>query len=146
VAAAVKIAAAEHKVVWVHFGASWCGWCHKLDAMFASAEVGPILAKHFVLTALTVDESADKKALENAGAAAYRDSLGAANAGLPYFAFLDAAGKKLGDSNSMPDGSNIGYPGNPKEDDAFMALLAEVSPSLTAAERATIAAYIATHP
>jgi thioredoxin-related protein len=25
-------AAAEQKAIFVHFGASWCGWCNKLDA------------------------------------------------------------------------------------------------------------------
>ena len=25
-------AAAENKAIFVHFGASWCGWCRKLDA------------------------------------------------------------------------------------------------------------------
>ena len=42
-------------------------------------------------------------------------SLGGKEAGLPFYAVLDANGKKLADANAMPGGKNIGYPGTPAE-------------------------------
>ena len=42
--------------------------------------------------------------------------------GIPWFAILDAKGEKLAKSEA-PDGSNIGYPVEPKEIDTFMAMI-----------------------
>ena len=71
---------------------------------------------------------------------------GGAKAGLPFFVFLDAKGGKIADSNGMPDGSNIGYPGNPKEVDAFGAVLIKAAPRMSTSERAAILDFIAKHP
>mgnify|MGYP003704433627 CR=1 FL=1 len=40
--AALTKAKAEHKNVFVHFSASWCGWCHKLEA-FMKTDEGQLL-------------------------------------------------------------------------------------------------------
>src|SRR4051812_15712818 len=82
---ALKTAKAENKTVFIHFGASWCTWCKLLDAMLSSPEVGKLFADHFVLVNLTVQESDDKKALENPGAQAIMEKNGAAKAGVPYY-------------------------------------------------------------
>jgi hypothetical protein len=42
--------------------------------------------------------------------------------GIPWFVILDAKGEKLARSEA-PDGSNIGYPVEPKEIDTFMAMM-----------------------
>src|SRR5262245_12966170 len=82
---AVKTAKAQDKVVLVHFGASWCSWCKRLDEMILGPELGKLFADHFVIVHLTVQESDNKKALENPGAEALMKAEGADKAGVPVF-------------------------------------------------------------
>src|SRR5438093_166386 len=142
---AANTARAENKNVLVIFGASWCGWCRKLDRLLA-APAGSAIANHFVVVELTVQESQDKKALENPGGDLVMAQLGGANAGLPFYAFLDAAGKTLANSNAMANGGNLGYPGDAQEVAAFDRLLQKTAPRMTSAERARIAEYLHAHP
>ena len=139
---AVKRAGAESKTVWVDFGASWCGWCRKLEAFLAAPEVKPIIDKHYLLVNLTVQESPDKKALENPGGSEVMASLGGKSAGLPFYAYLDGSGKRLANSMAMPNGGNIGFPANQEEMTAFMGLFDKTAPRLSADERGRLAAYL----
>lgn len=41
-ATAEQKAQAEHKTVFLHFGASWCGWCKRLDAFLNNPEIKPV--------------------------------------------------------------------------------------------------------
>ena len=142
---ALKTAKAQNKTVFVHFGASWCVWCKQLDAMLMSPEVGKLISDHFVLVNLTVQESDDKKALENPGAQAIMEKNGAGKAGVPYYLFLDANGKKLVDSLAMPKGANIGYPATPEEIKTFEGLLPKAAPRMTPAQRASVTDYLTKH-
>jgi thioredoxin-related protein len=142
---ALKTARTEKKTVFVHFGASWCEWCKQLDAMLSSQEVGKIISDNFVLVNLTVQESDDKKTLENPGAQEIMDKNGAGKAGVPYYLFLDKAGKKIVDSLAMPKGANIGYPATPEEIKTFEGLLPKAAPRMTAAQRALISDYLTKH-
>jgi len=142
---ALKTAKAENKTVFVHFGASWCEWCKQLDAMLSSQEVGKLISDNFVLVNLTVQESNDKKALENAGAQEIMDKNGASKAGVPYYLFLDKDGKKIVDSLAMPKGGNIGYPATPEEIKTFEGLLPKAAPRMTAAQRGSISDYLTKH-
>ena len=142
---ALETAKAGNKTVFVHFGASWCTWCKQLDAMLVSPEVGKLIDDHFVLVNLTVQESDDKKSLENPGAQEIMDKNGAGKAGVPYYLFLDRAGKKIVDSLAMPKGGNIGYPATPEEIKTFEGLLPKAAPRMTAAQRGQISEYLTKH-
>ena len=100
---------------------------------------------HFVSVVLVAQESGPKKALENPGSNDFMAAMGGASAGLPFFVFLDAKGKKLADSNVMPvpnkptaPPTNIGCPAAPEEIVAFGELLKKTAPRLNDAQRQTI--------
>src|SRR5262245_57677792 len=86
---ALQAAKAQNKTVFIHFGASWCKWCKQLDEMLHSTELKNLIHNHYVLVNLTVQESEDKKMLENPGAEKIMDNNGAGKAGVPYYLFLD---------------------------------------------------------
>ena len=143
--AAVKTANAQDKVVLVHFGASWCSWCKKLDEMLLGKQLGALFADHFVIVHLTVQESDDKKELENPGAEALLKGEGAGESGVPVFMFFDKTGKKIADSLALPNRANIGYPASPEEIAAFAGILQKTTPRMTAAQRTSIVEYLKQH-
>jgi len=139
---ATKIAKANHKVVLVHVGASWCTWCHRLDAMLNSKEVGPVMAAYYVIVPLTALEQGPNKALENPGVDSVMQALGL-QGGPPMFAFIDANGKEIASSFALPpNNENIGYPGTPEEIKTFGGLLEKTAPKMSAADRTTIIDYL----
>jgi len=140
--AAVQSAKAQGKSVLVHFGASWCSWCKRLDAMLESAEVGKIFHDNYVIAHLTIQESDDKKGLENPGAQEMANKAGAGKTGIPIYIFFDESGKTLATSLAMPNGGNIGHPATPEEIKAFEGLLMRTAPRMTAAQRAQIVKYL----
>ncbi len=129
-------ATAEHKAVFLHFGASWCSWCKRLDGFLDRPDIKPVFEKYFVPVKLYVQEHYDKKDLENAGADKLMEKLGGSGSGLPYFAFLSASGEPV--ANSKNDGNNIGYPGDPGEIDYFLKIRKKAAPQLTDADLHTI--------
>ena len=141
--AALKQAKAEQKGTLVLFGASWCSWCKRLDAMIDSKEVGKLFKDNYVITHLTIQEREEKVALENPGAQAMVDEAGGKGSGVPVYLFFDAAGKRVATSMAMPDGGNIGHPVTPEEIQAFDGLLAKSAPRMTATQRKQIADYLA---
>jgi len=143
--AAVKTAKSQDKVVLVHFGASWCVWCRHLDDMLQGPELGKLFADHFVIVHLTVQESDDKKQLENPGAEQLLAREGAGKSGVPVFMFFDQAGKKIADSLALPNRANIGYPASPEEIEAFAGILEKTTPRMTAAQRGSIVDYLKKH-
>src|SRR5262249_51167948 len=132
---AIKTAKAENKNILVNFGASWCGWCKRLNAFLHSPEFSKLISDNYILVYLTVEESPNKKALENPGAEELKARMGGAKAGVPFYFFLDKEGKKIGDSLAMPNGENIGHPANPQEIKAFEGLLERTAPHMTSGQR-----------
>src|SRR5450755_2687303 len=64
---AVASARAEHKVVLIEFGASWCVWCKSFNAFVHAPETERVVGNSYVVVNLTVQERGDKVALENPG-------------------------------------------------------------------------------
>jgi len=131
---AAKAQAQDSRAVWVIFHASWCGWCKKLDSFIEAQK--PTFDKYFVVAHIRVDEHQGSKFTDDPGAKALETSLGGANAGLPFFAFVKGDGMIV---NSMaPLKGNIGHPSQPHEVDWFMEMLQKAAPGMTAGERASI--------
>jgi thiol-disulfide isomerase/thioredoxin len=128
-------ATAEQKAIFVHFGASWCGWCKRLDAFLERPDIKPVFEKYFVPVKLVVQENDKNKALENPGADALLKDIGGP-AGLPYSGFLDAKGALI--VNSTHDGQNIGYPGEPREFDWFVKMMEKAVPRMSTQDLKTI--------
>jgi len=126
-------AAAEQKAIYVHFGASWCGWCKRLDAFLEQPDIKPVFEKYFIPVKLVVQESDNKKDLENAGAEELLKKWGGPD-GLPYSVFLDANGALIVNAkhpSPAGKGGNIGYPAQPGEIDWFVQMMKKAAPKIT---------------
>jgi thioredoxin-related protein len=129
-------ASTEQKTIFLHFGASWCGWCKRLDAFLDRPDIKPVFEKYFIPVKLVVHENDKNKALENPGADSLMQQFGGSSAGLPYFAFLDEKGNMI--VNSMLNGNNIGYPGEPNEIDYFLQMMKKAAPKMEDSDLKTI--------
>ncbi len=132
--AAYAKAAKENKKVFVKFSASWCGWCHKMDASLKDPLVEKYFNDNYIFVVLIVDENEKNKNLENPGAAEFRKKLNGDGVGIPFWAVLDAKKNILGDSymrtaeqTATDKGSNIGCPAQEDEVQAFIEVLKKTS-------------------
>lgn len=142
---AEHVAKQSHKNVLVIFHASWCGWCHRLDAFLDDPRFKSKFEKNYVVVHLDVMENANKKSLENPGGQELMASWGGAKAGLPFYVIFDDNGKQIGDSLA-PKTGNIGYPSEPSEVAYFMGLLKKTAPHLTSADKDAINKFLSTKP
>jgi thiol:disulfide interchange protein len=140
---ASKQASASGKNVFLIFHATWCSWCKRLDAALIDPEVKQIMEANYVITHLDVLERGEKiLTAENPGGKEILNQLGGEKSGLPFYAILDPAGKKLADSNVMPGNSNIGFPGSPEEIAAFDKILKQTAPRMTEEQRAAVTKHL----
>ncbi len=129
---ALKEADQSGKNIFVIFHASWCGWCHKMDNSMQDESIAGFFKNNYIVKHLTIDESKDKKDLENPGAQAIRTQYHGNEQGLPYWFILDKNGKLIADSrlidSSGKQGNNIGCPSQPDEVDYFIKVMRKSSP------------------
>jgi thiol-disulfide isomerase/thioredoxin len=146
-----KAQAKDGRAIFAVFGASWCGWCKRLDKFLESPEFKPIVSKYFVVAHFTVEESKGKEALNTPGGDELVKRLGGP-AGLPFYAFLDDKGGMIVNSILDPSskvkgaGGNIGHPAQPQEIDWFLTMLSRGAPRMTTEERAVADKYLRSQP
>jgi thioredoxin 1 len=87
-AAALKVAASEHRRVILDFGGNWCTDCHVLDGYFHDAANQPLIDASFVLVHINIGQRDSNLDL----AERYQVPL---NKGVPALAVLDRHGKLL---------------------------------------------------
>ena len=97
-----------------------------MDASLDDPSVKTYFDNNFVITHLTIDESADKKNLENPGAAALNKKWGGENQGIPFWVIMDKDGSILADSQVQP-GKNVGCPATNEEVAHFINVLKKTS-------------------
>ena len=131
---AYQTAAKENKKVFIIFHASWCGWCHKMDKSMNDESCKEFFDNNFVIRHLVVDESRDKKHLENPGAKEFRKKYGGENQGIPYWLIFDKDGKLLADSKIRSEGAgldtegdNSGCPATVQEVQFFIGVLKKIT-------------------
>jgi thiol-disulfide isomerase/thioredoxin len=141
---AYTAAKAGNKKVFVMFHASWCGWCHKMDAAMNEPAMKKFFDDNFVIRHLVVMESEGKKNLENPGAADLMKKYHGDKSGIPYWLVFDADGNLLADSklraegDGLEKGNNVGCPATEKEVAYFIDVLKKTT-KLTEPELTLIA-------
>lgn len=123
---AYQQASKENKNVLLIFHASWCGWCRAMDSSINDPSVKAYFNRSFVITHLTVLESANKKNQENPGAEDFLNSHGGKDQGLPFWIILDVHGNTLSDSRGK-EGKNIGCPATEEEVAHLISVLEKTS-------------------
>ena len=100
-AAGLAEATATDRLVFLHSGAPWCGWCKRLESWLERDDIIPIFFKDFVSVKIDVQEMVGGQDLI--------DSYTGSGAGLPWLAILEPDGTVIVDSYD-PNGRNIGSP------------------------------------
>lgn len=126
-------AGTENKKVFVIFHASWCGWCHKMEAAINDQLVKKYFDDNYIIRYLTVYESAGKESLENPGALELLKRYKGNDLGIPYWLVFDKDGNLLADSKArqsgggLETGDNTGCPAGEQEVAHFINVLKQTS-------------------
>jgi len=121
---ALQSAGRDGRAVFLHFGAPWCPWCHKLDDWLAGPRPSELLGRAFVERKIDVDRTVGGDEL-------LARLRGSSKGGIPWFALLAADGRVLATSDA-PKG-NIGFPVQPDEIAWFGGMLHKAGGKLDAA-------------
>jgi thiol:disulfide interchange protein len=88
IAEALAIAKKENKRVLLQFGANWCGWCHKLHALFQSnTAIADLLRRDYVTVLIDVNKEHNRDVDLKYGRPTKH--------GLPVIVILDSDAKQL---------------------------------------------------
>jgi hypothetical protein len=103
-----------------------------MDTALNDKSIKPFIDKNYLIKHLTVDESEDKKYLENPGAAALRTEYHGDQQGIPFWFIIDKEGKLLADSRLHSEdgkvtGNNVGCPAQTAEVAYFIKVLEKTS-------------------
>ena len=101
IADALAVAKKGNKRVLLQFGANWCGWCHKLHALFEKdAEIAATLKQSYVVVLVDVNKGHNQAINKQYG--------NPTRFGLPVIVVLDAEGKVLTtkDSGELEEGDH----------------------------------------
>jgi thiol:disulfide interchange protein len=124
---AMQQAEQEDQRVFLHFGAPWCGWCHRFEAWLAREEVAETLAQDFALVKIDTDRMTGGKDLLTRYA-------GEKPTGIPFSVVLEPDGTVV--TTVVNDkGENIGCPWTDEEIAAFGAVLARACRNIDAETR-----------
>lgn len=141
---AIQQAIKENKNIMVIFHASWCGWCRKMDSSLNDKSCKKFFDDNYVIMHLVVNESPDKKNLENPGVYQFRSKYNGDDLGLPSWLIFDKHGNLLADSQMRPSGANmatqgenVGCPASEKEVAYFIDVLKKTS-NLSAPQQVAI--------
>ncbi len=148
--AAEAQAGREHKNVFLIFHASWCPWCHRLDALLSAPTLKPFFDKNYVIIRIDGLEAPAQLGLENAGWKDMMATYGATGQGIPYWLFLGPKGNILASCRSPFDLDSKGVPGcmgfpdkgQPKDLAFFVEDIQESAPHYEAAFDTNLRAYL----
>ena len=115
-------ASRAEKKVFLHFGAPWCGWCHRFEDWMATETPTRILGADFIDVKIDIDRTVGGKEMKEKYTEGRRN-------GIPWFAFLDSDGTVLAVSDSS--GQNLGCPYKDEEITAFIAMIEKVRRNIT---------------
>lgn len=148
--AAEARAAKEHKNVFLIFHASWCIWCLRFDDLLNDPTLKPFFDKNYVIVHIDCLETGAKTSMNSAGWKSMMDTYGATGQGIPYWLFLDPAGKVIATCRSPfdpdPKGQpgNLGFPDNsqPKDLTYFVGLIQKSAPQYDTSFESNFRAYL----
>lgn len=118
----------EDKRVFLHFGAPWCGWCHRLEAWLDQPAVAQTLAKDFIEIKIDTDRMTNGADL----LARYTNNK---PTGIPYSVFLEPDGTIVA-ALVNDKGENLGCPWTDEEIRAFAGVLEKVCRTIDKDEQA----------
>ncbi len=126
---AMEQAQKENKHIFIKYGASWCGWCKKMDKQMKSDQLAAYFQDNYVIVNLVVSESEANKKLENPGALELLTKLKGEKSGLPFWVIMNAKGEVVTDSFDKKN-QNLGCPATKEEVSQFLGKL-KITSTLT---------------
>jgi hypothetical protein len=125
---ALRKAGKDNKMVFVRLSSPGCVWCHYLSNMLCRKDVASILSRDFI--SLEIDLVRMKNGEKVGNRLQNRERIGGV-APIPWFAILDAEGKKLISSDNPEGNINIGCPTTADEISYFKEMLRKTAKNIT---------------